>query len=109
MKRIAVIATDGKFAGFLMQSIQRYMHRYAEFTSYSMAEIEGKETIEEDFILLSAFTIYQKVRGKIGSHAEVIILTLTLNKRQIQALKKIPEGTRALLVNFDNQIGRAHV
>ena len=103
MKRIAVIATDGKFAGFLMQSIQRYMHRYAEFTSYSMAEIEGKETIEEDFILLSAFTIYQKVREKIGSHAEVIILTLALNKRQIQALKKIPEGTRALLVNFDNR------
>ena len=62
MKRIAVIATDGKFAGFLMQSIQRYMNRYAEFTSYSMAELEGKETIEEDFILLSAFTIYQKVR-----------------------------------------------
>ena len=30
MKRIAVIATDGKFAGFLMQSIQRYILQACE-------------------------------------------------------------------------------
>lgn len=103
MKRIAVIATDRNFAEFLMQSIWRYMERYAEFVAYSVEEVERKEVIEEDFILLSAFTIYQKVCEKISDHSEIIILTLALNKRQIEALKKIPDGTRALLVNFDNR------
>lgn len=103
MKRIAVIATEKEFAEYLKSNVERYMKRYAEFTAYSMAEIDAKDIIEEDFVLLSAFTIYQKVCEKKSESTEILIVSLSLNKNQIEVLKQIPVGTKALLVNFDNR------
>lgn len=103
MKKLAVVASDKKFANFLLENVQKYMGHYGEIYVYTIDEIEKKEHIEEDFVLLSAFTIYQRVRQKIGSGTEIIILNLSLSKKQIDVLRTIPEGTRALLVNFDNR------
>lgn len=103
MKKVAVFATDKRFAEFLMNNVKKYMHRYADFAAYSIHEIEDRDYIDEDMILLSAFTIYKKVCDKISNQSNIIILSLTLNRHQINALKEIPEGTRALLVNFDNR------
>lgn len=103
MKKLAVVASDKKFANFLLENVQKYMGHYGEIYVYTIDEIEKKDHIEEDFVLLSAFTIYQRVRQKIGSGTEIIILNLSLSKKQIDVLRTIPEGTRALLVNFDNR------
>ena len=102
-KRIAVVATEKEYADFLMEHIAKYMRRYAVFVSYSLSEIEAMEAIEEDFVLLSAFNIFQQVRQKISPYSEIIVLSLSLTKKQIETLKQIPPGTRALLVNFDNR------
>ena len=103
MKRIAVVATEKEYANFLMQHITKYMSRYADFVSYSISEVEGMEALTEDFVLLSAFNIFQQVRQKIKETSEIIVLSLSLSKEQIEMLKEIPSGTRALLVNFDNR------
>ena len=92
MKRIAVIATEKEFAEYLKSNVERYMKRYAEFTAYSMAEIEAKDIIEEDFVLLSAFTIYQKVCEKKSESTEILIVSLSLNKNQIEVLKQKSDG-----------------
>ena len=103
MKKIAVVASDRKLADFLKENVQKYMSRYGEFASYTTAETDKMDLIKADFVLLSAFTIYQKVARKIGPETEIIILSLSLNKEQIDRLRRIPEGTRVLLVNFDNR------
>ena len=103
MKQIAVVATEKIYADFLMRHIEKYLNRYAHFVSYSIAEVEQKDVLKEDFVLLSAFNIFQQVRQKIDEHSEIIVLSLALNKEQIAMLKDIPSGTRALLVNFDNR------
>ncbi|SCJ67757.1 Propionate catabolism operon regulatory protein [uncultured Eubacterium sp.] len=103
MKRIAVVATEKEYADFLMNHVAKYMNRYAQFVSYSIAEIEKAGLIEEDFVLLSAFNIFQQVRQKISEASEIIVLSLSLSKRQMEPLKEIPSGTKALLVNFDNR------
>lgn len=103
MKRIAVVATEKEYADFLMNHVAKYMNRYAQFVSYSIAEIEKTGLIEEDFVLLSAFNIFQQVRQKISEASEIIVLSLSLSKRQMEPLKEIPSGTKALLVNFDNR------
>lgn len=102
-KRVAVVATEKAYADFLMAHIAKYMQEYADFVSYSLCQVEEMEVIEEEFVLLSAFNIFQQVRQKIASHSEIIVLSLSLTKEQIETLKQIPGGTRALLVNFDNR------
>ncbi len=103
MKRIAVVATEKEYADFLMNNVAKYMNRYAGFVSYSIAEVERIGLIEEDFVLLSAFNIFQQVRQKISEASEIIVLSLSLSKKQMEPLKEIASGTRALLVNFDNR------
>lgn len=103
MKRIAVVATEKEYADFLMNNISKYLKRYAGFVSYSINEIQDKKQITEDFVVVSAFNIFQQVREKISQASEIIVLSLSLNKKQMNSLKDIPKGTKALLVNFDNR------
>lgn len=103
MKKIAVVASERKLADILKENIEKYLHRYAQFVSFTTEETDQMEQIPVDYVLLSAFTIYQKVNKKIGPDSEIIILSLSLNKSQIDQLRQIPEGTRALLVNFDSR------
>ncbi len=103
MKKIAVVATEKEYADFLMKDIVKYLSRYADFKSYSIDEVDKVELLTEDFVLLSAFNIFQKVRQKISTNSEIIVLSLSLNKKQMASLQDIPKGTKALLVNFDNR------
>lgn len=103
MKRIAVVATEKAYAEFLKDNVEKYMKRYAEFVAYSVSEVEQKGVLDEDFVLLSAFNIFQKVRKMISDTTEIIVLSIALSKNQTESLKQIPDGTRALLVNFDNR------
>ena len=103
MKKIAVVATEKEYAEFLKENVAKYMNRYADFIAYSVAEVEEIPVLEEDFVLISAFNIFQQTKKKISGHSEIIVLSLSLSKRQVEMLKDIPAGTRALLVNFDNR------
>lgn len=103
MKEIAVVATEKQYARFLMDNISKYLGRYASFKAYSIAEVETLKRIEEDYVLVSAFNIFQQVRQKISDQSEIVVLSLALTKKQMEKLKKIPKGTKALLVNFDHR------
>lgn len=103
MKEIAVVATEKEYAEFLMNNISKYLGRYARFRSYSIAEVERLESATEDFVLVSAFNIFQQVRQKISARSEIVVLSLSLTKKQMDKLKRIPKGTKALLVNFDHR------
>ena len=103
MKKIAVVATKKEYADFLTDNVSKFLGRYAEFNSYSIPEVERQGKITEDFVLISAFNIFQQVRKRISSNSEIIVLSLSLSKKQMERLSQIPKGTRALLVNFDNR------
>ena len=103
MKEIAVVATEKEYALFLMNNIRKYLGRYASFKAYSIAEVEMLDSVQEDFVLVSAFNIFQQVRQKISERSEIVVLSLSLTKKQMEKLKKIPKGTKALLVNFDHR------
>lgn len=103
MKEIAVVATEKEYAKFLMNNISKYLGRYARFAAYSIAEVEQLGIIREDYVLVSAFNIFQQVRQMISCESEIVVLSLALTKKQMDKLKKIPKGTKALLVNFDHR------
>ena len=76
MKKIAVVATEKEYAEFLKENVAKYMNRYADFIAYSVAEVEEIPVLEEDFVLISAFNIFQQTKKKISGHSEIIVLSL---------------------------------
>ncbi|WP_324825284.1 sigma-54 interaction domain-containing protein [Sinanaerobacter sp. ZZT-01] len=101
MERIAVIANNKKYAKYLTDNLETYFRDRAEFHYYGTNEIEAMETIREKYIVLSAFTIFQQVKKKTTKEARLIIADLTLNRKFIDRLYKLPKATKALLVNID--------
>lgn len=102
-KKVVVVTTDKSYAEFLMNNMKKYMNAYADFECYSIQEVLQKEQIAADFFMFSAFNYFQQVRERIPDTSEIIVLSVALNKEQVEILKEIPAGTRALLVNFDHR------
>ncbi|WP_324825926.1 sigma-54 interaction domain-containing protein [Sinanaerobacter sp. ZZT-01] len=103
MKRIAVVAMEKQYAKYLRDNLALYLSNYAEICYYTVAEVERMEQIPEEFVLVSAFTIFQRVKEKIKETSELIVISITLNKEKVEPLRKLSKGTRALLVNIDER------
>lgn len=102
-KKFAVVASKKQYADYLKENVEKYLSKYADFVSYSIPEVDRIEEITEDYVLISAFNIFQQVRAKIGDQTDIIVLSLSLGKEQMEKLDTLPKGERALLVNFDNR------
>ncbi|WP_432403773.1 sigma-54 interaction domain-containing protein [Wukongibacter sp. M2B1] len=101
MEHVAVIANNKAYSQYLADNLNIYFKNYAEFHYYNIQEIMQLSYVKEDYIVLSAFTIFQQVKPKIRTDAKLVISDLTLNSSKIDALYKLPKGTKALLVNID--------
>jgi transcriptional regulator with PAS, ATPase and Fis domain len=101
MERIAVIANSKKYAKYLAGNLEIFFRGRAEFCYYGTYEIEHMAQVNEKYIVLSAFTIFQQVKKKTIEDARIIIADLTLNGAYIDRLGNLPRATKALLVNID--------
>ena len=84
-KKLAVVATEKDYADFLKGNIEKYLGRYADFFSYSVEEMYGKGMLEEDYVLISAFNIFQDARKMISPDSEIIVLSA---KRPSESISK---------------------
>lgn len=101
MKSIAVIATDKDYAVFLTEHLSKYLKKYANFKAYSINNIKKLDVIYENIIILPNYKVFKEISDKIDNTQDVIVVSVALTHDQICELRKIPAGTRALLVNFD--------
>ncbi|WP_312650111.1 sigma-54 interaction domain-containing protein [Aminipila sp.] len=103
MKKIAVIANHISFANYIKSNLELYFDGYADIITYSIKEIENKVAIEEEVVVLSAFTIFKAVSDKINKDTILQVVNMALSKDNIRILDQAPEQCRALLVNLDNR------
>lgn len=103
MKRIAVVATEKRYAKYLRDNLAMYFEKHADIRYYSLREVARMNFIEEEYVAVSTFNIFQSVKKKLKNSSELIVFSLTLTKDNIKHLEEIPQNTRALLVNFDYQ------
>ena len=101
MKQIAIVAKTREYASYLANDLKVYFEKEAVFRCYLLEEVEALEAIPEEYVLLSNFNIFQAVKRKVREQAKMIIIEATLNKKMVDELRKLPENTRALLVNLD--------
>lgn len=100
-KTLAVIANQEGYAAYIAEMLKVYFADTLEFRCYESAELLDMEEMEEEYIVLSAVTVFQTVKQRARKGAHILILDLTLRKDALEALKPIPDGTKALLVNID--------
>lgn len=100
-KNIAVIANNKSYSEFIAEKLKIFFDEFAAFHCYGTGEIVAMEQLEEDYVVLSAFTIFQIAKKKVKENAKLIIVDLTLNKETLGRLYKVPKNGRALLVNID--------
>lgn len=101
MKKIAVIANKIDYAEHIADSLKVYFQNRVEFQCYNTEAVENGRGVMEDYVVLSAFTIFQQVKKKVKADAKILIIDLTLNKHTLKELHRIPKNARALLVNID--------
>ena len=101
MKKIAVIANNKDYAEHIAASLDIYLRKWVHFQCYDTAEVEAGNQVSEDYVVLSAFTIFQQVKRKVKPDAKILIIDLTLDKSTLKELHRIPKNARALLVNID--------
>lgn len=104
MKEIAIIAFSKDYAEFLKECLDVYLGRYARLNVYSIEEVEHAEIIKEQYIVLSAFTVFKKVQEKIRQNAVLQVVHFSLSTQNAEKLKELPGKIRALLVNIDYRL-----
>ncbi|MDD6042142.1 MAG: sigma 54-interacting transcriptional regulator [Eubacteriaceae bacterium] len=103
MRKVTIVAIEKTYAISLKEQYDKYLGAYCQFSAMSLEELTDVGYLDSDFVLLFAFDIFQQVRDKISDSTEIIVISLALNKKQVAMLKDIPDGTEALLVNFNQR------
>lgn len=99
--RLAVIANDKKYSQHMAEELGIYFKDVAEFSCYGITDLMSVEKIEEEYVILSSFNIFQKAKAKTNASTKILIIDLTLNKHAISKLSQLPADIKALLVNID--------
>lgn len=103
MEEIAIVANEKDYAKYLKDNLDIYFNKYSKICCYDLEELEIMDYIKEKYIVIPSFSKFQQVRKKTRKDSELIIADLTLNKKYIDRLYKLPKGTRALLVNIHHR------
>lgn len=101
MKTIAVVAIHKDFAEFIKTDLERYFSRYAEIHAYAEAEIDRLEEIPEEFVVMSALTVFRKVQPKMKEHALTQVISFAISRENLDKLSQVPQGQKVLMVNVD--------
>jgi transcriptional regulator with PAS, ATPase and Fis domain len=103
-QRIAVISNLKNTAEFFNKIIKSLLNKYVDIEDYNLEDGRINQGLNVDLILISSSTIFQEVKKYVKNNAEIIILNYTMTKEGFNKLKKLPAGTRAMLVNLNEKV-----
>ena len=101
MKRVALVASNKEYAKVLKNNLNIYFLKFIEINIYDINDVDNFNYFREKYIILSSYTIFQRVKNKVKKEAKLSIITLSLTKKGFDMIKNIPYNTKALLVNID--------
>lgn len=103
MEEIAIVANEKDYAQYLKKNLDIYFKKYSKIYCYDLEELKTMDYIKEKYVVIPSFSKFEQVRKKTRKDSELIIADLTLNKKYMDRLLKLPKGTRALLVNIHHR------
>lgn len=100
MKKIAIVTNQRNIAEFYAEELKNLFQEHLEPSVYSVEDGAGiLKGIEADLIMVSTHGVYELVKRYAHSCDDIFIADLTLKKQSLDQMKKLPDGTRAMLVN----------
>ncbi len=98
-QRMSIISYQLDTAKFLESLIEKLFGPYIETKIYCLEDGSLETGIYADLIIISSQTVFEEVKKHVMDDAEIIIPNYTLTKEGLGLLKKLPAGTKAMLVN----------
>ncbi len=77
---------------------------YIKIEKYPLDKVSIEKGIVADLVLLSAYTLFADVKRHVLNDAEIIIADHTIMKQGIDKIKRLPAGTKAMLVNINYKV-----
>lgn len=105
MKTIAVIAYDKISADVYAEQIRYFMGDKAQVFPYSTKESRNAVRPADLYLISTcAYTELNNLKRRLPPKSEVIIIQVTIRKESLKQLLKIPQGTKALVVNLSHKM-----
>ena len=103
MKTAAIIANEMAFAEYIKENLDLYFKGYLKTRAYKVEQIEAT-SIEEEVVVLSSWTIFNKIKDKMRPEIVLQTVSFTLSKENIRVLEETKPTGRALAVNCDYRL-----
>lgn len=103
-QRIAVVSYHMDTSEFIESLIKPLFDKYIEIEIYSLEDGSLESGISADLIVISSYTVFEEVKKHVINNAEIIISNYTLTKKGFELVKKLPAGTKAMLVNMNAKV-----
>lgn len=101
MIQIAVVANHIEYAEYIKNNLEIFFKPFADIHAYSVEDIQSIDIFSEKVVVISAYTIFKEVQHKITEKTILQTITKALSKDNLDTLRSISIGDRALLVNID--------
>lgn len=103
MIRITLVTIKKIAMETYIRQLKEFFGREALITGYAMEEDPGE--IQGDIVLLTSYFLMRTVKRKLAdSSVQVVHISNTFSKKQIERMKKIPEGSKVLVVNSTKEM-----
>lgn len=99
-KRVAIVTYYSSIVGeFYRQQLNFLFDDMLQIDTYSFANDSLRE-IEADLILVSHYDMYLECKKYIKNSSDVVTISVTILKETLERIKKIPRGSKVMLVNI---------
>ncbi|SDE36684.1 sigma-54 interaction domain-containing protein [Sporomusa acidovorans] len=99
-KRVAIVTYYSSIVGeFYRQQLNFLFDNMLQIDTYSFANDSLRE-IEADLILVSHYDMYLECKKYIKNNSDIVMISITILKEALERIKKIPRGSKVMLVNI---------
>lgn len=103
-KTLAVVTFYINSGEFYSKQITNMFHDSLNVKTYCFENGSIEEGIDADLILILSYSLFEAVKKHVSNNSEIIVANRTLSKDDFNKLKKLAEGTRAMLVNVSAEM-----
>lgn len=98
-KTVAIVTFVYSAAKFYEGQLKELFGEAINIKLFSFEDNSISKIINADLVIVSTYSIYETIKNNISNKCEIVIPNLTLSKIVLSKIKKIPNGTKCMLVN----------
>lgn len=103
-KTLAIVTVYSNAADFYERQIKNIFGEGLDVKKYTVSDGSIKKGIEGDLVLTHYNYTVETIKKYVRNENELLFANRTISKEGLEALKALPEGTEAILVNVNGEM-----